>query len=359
MGTLSVVVGGQFGSCGKGHIAGYLTRTTEFGTGLAIRVAGGNAGHSVVDPNTGLKYALRQVPVAAVTNPHALLGIAAGSEIDGDVLEQEILHLETNGIKIRDRLLIDPAATVVEPHHLAAEQASGIVQRIGSTGKGIGAARASRINRQAATVGGSHPRFSHLGAIRDVATLAAETLRGHGDVLVEGTQGYGLGLHTPWYPRTTSSDCRAIDFLAMAGVSPWQEGVDLFRVWLVVRPYPIRVAGDSGPLLGETTWEALGLPEEITTVTKKIRRVGAWDPALVAAAVQANGGRGPHLRVALTMADQIQPDLAGMDTVAYQQRGKVTIKDGLLHQWANTNLMPIVGDIHLITTSPSTVVDLR
>lgn len=44
----------------------------------------------------------------------------------------------------------------------------------------------------------------------------------------------------------------------------------------VMRPYPIRVAGDSGDIYPdqvETSWDEIGVEPELTTVTGKIRRV--------------------------------------------------------------------------------------
>jgi adenylosuccinate synthase len=130
--------------------------------------------------------------------------------------------------------------------------------------------------------------------------------------IVEGTQGYGLGLHAGRYPYCTSSDCRAIDFFAMAGINPWSKSVSTTEIWLVCRTYPIRVAGNSGELHNETDWETLAalsggyIKPERTTVTKKIRRVGGWDPMLVAEAVAANGGP-DTVRIALTFLDYIDP----------------------------------------------------
>src|SRR6185503_4449067 len=121
-----------------------------------------------------------------------------------------------------------------------------------------------------------------------------------------------LGLHAGHYPYCTSSDCRAIDFLAMAGISPWSPDIARFEVWIVARVHPIRVAGNSGPLPGETTWEQLGLEPELTTVTKRVRRVGAWDPDQVAQAVADNGGPSRPVRLALTMLDQKHPEIAGV-----------------------------------------------
>ena len=66
MGKLQVIVGGQAGSEAKGHVAAQLASPELTPEGLAaVRVAGPNAGHSAVDA-TGRKWALRQIPVAAV-----------------------------------------------------------------------------------------------------------------------------------------------------------------------------------------------------------------------------------------------------------------------------------------------------
>lgn len=348
MGELHVVVGGQYGSEGKGAVAGYLTRKDEFGRGMAIRVAGPNAGHSAIGTD-GAKYALRQLPVAAVTNPDAMLGIAAGSEIDIDVLVAEVETLAAAGFNVRDRLLIDPSATIIDPDDSALEREAGLVEQVGSTGKGIGSARSNRIWRRAKTAQDHQRRLDQLGAVAPVAPAARYSLRRGDSVLIEGTQGYGLGLHTRSYPQVTSSDCRAIDFLAMAGLSPWCSTVTRFRIWVCYRPYPIRVAGNSGPLREETTWEALGLPSERTTVTQKIRRVGGWDPQLANEAAIANGGRGAA-RAVLTMADQVVPEIAGYQgdrrsPALFEWIAKVETDSGL--------------PVELIGTGPGTMLDLR
>jgi adenylosuccinate synthase len=324
MGIVQVVVDGQYGSTGKGAVCAHLAAPDNNPAGLsAVRVAGPNAGHSAVDP-TGRKWPLRQIPVAAVIDPRARLYIAAGSEIDPDVLGIEISELEAAGYDIRSRLTIDAMATVIDPVHKRVEADASLVERIGSTGKGIGAARADRIMRRASAVRDTYlADLYHLG---DTAALMRQDLGDDRTVQIEGTQGYGLGLHHPNYPQVTSSNCRAMDFLAMAGISPWDTVVDDLEIWLVFRPYPIRVAGNSGPLLGETTWAGLGLPEERTTVTNKVRRVGHWDPALARAAVYANGGPSENLYLALTMADQLDPSIAGVTTQAELEKSEKVLE---------------------------------
>lgn len=303
-GKLIVVVGGQFGSEGKGACAGRLAQ--ELDAPLVVRTGGPNAGHTVYDQYEKC-HKFRQLPTAAVTNPTATLAISARSLVDLEVLERELSDSDSG-------VWVDSAATILEPRHVKTEQEDPDLQW-GSTCKGIGAARADRVHRTALTWGNC-TRWGGRAMAANVANLAIARLERGRSVLIEAAQGYGLGLHTDYYPKTTSADCRAIDALADVGISPWQfvgnqaTGDVHPEVWVVVRPYPIRVAGDSGPLLNETSWEALGLPEERTTVTNKVRRVGGWDQGLVNAAVAANGGR--QCRVWLSMMDQVVPELTGM-----------------------------------------------
>lgn len=332
-GKLLVVTGGQYGSEAKGHVTDQLTREQVAGPNVVVvRVAGPNAGHTVygqcpencrlTSPNCsnhmsgedwiGHPWRLRSVPVGAVSNRNADLVIAAGSEIDYDVLMSEVVALDEAGYKVSNRLLVDDQATMLSPKHIDMEVRDGIQARLGSTAKGIGAARSDRIWRYAQTWGDRVVNGRQVAITVNTAEFIRARLSQGATVVIEGTQGYGLGLHAGHYPQCTSSDCRAVDFLAMAGVSPWWREVDEFGVWVVARVRPIRVAGNSGPIKGETSWDELGLPEELTTVTQKVRRVGSWDGDLVRRAVIANGGA-PVVRVALTMVDTVFPDFVNVE----------------------------------------------
>lgn len=309
MKTLDVVVGGQFGSEAKGHVTKKVLQKRQYDRAadgyVNVRVAGPNAGHCVLDER-GNKFALRTIPVGAVL-PGVQLVIAAGSEVDPQVLSDEWFELTAKRHDIAGRFHVSAEATVLTPQHREAE--AGMQARMGSTGKGIGAARADRIMRTATRVGDD---LALVDFIRDIGGVVY-----HGpqpfdmddkSVVIEGTQGYGLGLHAGHYPQCTSSDCRAIDFCAMAGLNPWD--AQKFTPWVVARVYPIRVAGNSGPLKGESSWEDLGLPQEFTTVTKKVRRVGEWDADLISAAMAANG---KNSRLAITMLDQKFEAVKGLD----------------------------------------------
>lgn len=351
MKKLLVVVGAQFGSEAKGHVTQRLVeREQEQGRFVhTVRVAGPNAGHTAYDPD-GMAWALRSVPVAAVVPGPAVLGVSAGSEIDPPVFFDEIDRLNAAGLLDDKMVYVHGEATLLTDEHKEAEQIVGLVSKIGSTGKGIGAARADRLMRKAARVKDSDDFIAGCKA-RDIGIAgsgydpANASLDGT-SVIIEGTQGYGLGLHAGFYPQCTSSDCRAADFMAMAGIHSWQ--FQETEVWAVARIYPIRVAGNSGPLKDETSWEALGLPEERTTVTKKVRRVGMpdWD-YLVREAVARNGGA-PVVRLAVTMLDQMFPNVRDQKIADWDNEDWRAVADYV------SSVEKVIGaKVEMVTTSPN------
>jgi adenylosuccinate synthase len=302
---LVAVVGGQYGSEGKGAVCAALAARS--GSLTAIRTGGRNAGHTVYS-DLGVRWTFSQVPSVAVVRRDAELVISAGSEVHVGTLEAEIAALDEAGYRASERTFVDWQASVNTDEHADREGNYGghLTKRLGSTGKGIGACRADRAMRTVDLYMGDFDATEHLNQ---------QYLGGGRTMLVEGSQGFALGQHAGYYPHCTSRDCRAVDELAAIGILP----LVLPEIWVVLRTYPIRVAGDSGPLLGETSWGTLHrrshgyIDTEMTTVTKQVRRVGEWDGPLARRAVAANGGE--HCRIALQMFDYWYPDLAGADTV--------------------------------------------
>jgi len=138
--------------------------------------------------------------------------------------------------------------------------------------------------------------------VGDTAAFVNECIDAGSQVLLEGTQGSGLSLtHGPW-PYVTSSDTNAAQLAADAGIAP-----NMVETILVARTFPIRVAGQSGPLPGEMTWEQVGVAPERTTVTKKERRIGRWDWDVVFKAIRLNRPMG----LALTFVDYWFPESRG------------------------------------------------
>src|SRR6266576_1640066 len=87
--SLWVVVGGQYGSEGKGKVSAFITK--KEGIDLCVRCGGPNSGHSLTD-EYGKTIVLRQLPTGFV-NPRTRLLVPAGALVDPVVLRQEIEFL--------------------------------------------------------------------------------------------------------------------------------------------------------------------------------------------------------------------------------------------------------------------------
>lgn len=291
---------------GKGAIVSHLANDYD----VHIRVGGPNAGHTIF--YKGEKFKMQIVPCGWV-NPKAVLIIGRGAIINIELLISEIKMLEKHFPRIRERIYIDRYAGVLSPDFVQEEgHTSGeLHQRIGSTGEGVGAARMARIQRDPS-------RFKRVCDVADdygITDMLADTVsminilnKDGYNVLLEGTQGCGLSLiHGPW-PYVTSADTNAAQLAADVGISPRLVN----KILLVARTFPIRVAGNSGPLYGELTWEEMsakmGRPVvEHTTVTKKVRRIGSWDPVLMNQAVTINC----PTSIAITFMDYFSPQDEG------------------------------------------------
>jgi len=296
---VSVVVGGQYGSEGKGKVALYIAQHS--GAHAVVRVGGPNSGHTGID-QTGRPWVLRQLPAAALASD-AVIVLPAGSLIDPSVL-----LVETNRLDIQpERLIIDSNASVVLPRHRSEEAEEHLVERIGSTGSGTGAALRDRLSRNSKHVlAGDYPPLKPFTR-PFVAGLLRDFLNHRKRVVIEGTQGFGLSLwHATAYPHATSRDTTAASFVAESGLAPQ----DVDDVVLVIRSFPIRVGGNSGPLENEIDWPTLaaeaGLPSnyvELTSATKRVRRVARFHPEIVRRAIAVNQ---PH-RVVMNHLDYVDP----------------------------------------------------
>ena len=296
---VTVVVGGQYGSEGKGKVAFELARRAH--ARIAVRIGGSNSGHTVVTPD-GSRHIFRQLPTASLL-PWTISVIGPGSYIDVDVLLDEISRLKLD----ESRLLIDPNAVVISDCHKNTEENEGLVGKIGSTGSGTGAAVISRISRTDNILfAKDDDRLKPY--IADTASFLNQQLYQNERVIIEGTQGFGLSiLHSSHYPYVTSRDTTAAAFLSEAGLSP----LFVDQIVMVIRAFPIRVAGNSGPLLNEISWKQVTKEsgsseniEEQTTVTKKTRRVAKFDADIVKQAILRNS----PTHIALNHLDYIDYD---------------------------------------------------
>jgi len=287
MSNVLAVFGGQWGSEGKGVVVNRIAHEYD----IHVRVGGPNAGHSF--NHEGRVWKMQSVP-CGWTNPNADLVIGRGALVSLEQLSKELAEIAAVDPSIYQRVNVDQRAGVINPGwHNEGHTDGAIHHRIGSTGEGIGAARVARTNRDP-------NNFQHFGEVADsvglgrivhpdTAGLLNKAIESGQNVLMEGTQGAGLSLiHGPW-PYVTSTDVSVAQMCADMGIPVSKVNERL----MVVRTFPIRVAGNSGPMYGEMTWdqmtERLGKPVvERTTVTQKIRRVGQWDESLVARSIMLN-----------------------------------------------------------------------
>lgn len=280
---VTVVVGGQFGSEGKGKVAHYFAK--EMDASVAIRCGGPNSGHTVIDPNRR-PIIFQQLPTASIL-PDINIVLCAGSYIDIDILKKEIEIAQLSP----DRLRIDPNAVVITPEIRKAEQRGGLMDSIGSTGSGTGEAVIQRIRRQnPLLLAQSFPELIPL--VKETQSFLRRCLEKEERIIIEGTQGFGLSLlHSQYYPHVTSRDTTAAAFVSEASLSP----LDVDDVVLTIRAFPIRVAGNSGPLPDEIDWETITIEGrhtapvvEKTSVTRQVRRVARFSPDIVKEAIKVN-----------------------------------------------------------------------
>ena len=296
---VTVIVGGQFGGEGKGKVAHFMAR--EMGAKVAVRVGGTNSGHTVIDP-FGNPIILRQLPTPAIL-PNITCVLGAGSYIDVDILYDEI---KRTGLS-RDRLFIDPNAVIITENDLNSERNSSLRSSIGSTLSGTGAAILRRISRDgSAKFAKDDERIKQF--IQPVVPFMWDLLSSGERIVIEGTQGFGLSVfHTPYYPYATSRDTTAAAFVSEAGLSP----LDVDDIVMVIRAFPIRVGGNSGPLPKEIDWATITAESnndseivEYTSVTKTIRRVARFDPEIVNAAIMVN----QPTRIAINHLDYVDSE---------------------------------------------------
>jgi adenylosuccinate synthase len=280
--SVTIVVGGQYGSEGKGKVVALLAK--ESNSPWLVRCGGPNSGHTVTID--GKPVIMRQVPSCSEPDK-ATFCVAAGCVVD----EELLLH-ELDLLKIpRERIIVDPRSVLVTEEDRKAEADSLV--RIGSTCSGTGAALLRRMSRaKGVLLAKDSAAIKARCRVETVATLLYSRIEDGGDIIVEGTQGFALSLlHGPDYPYVTSRDTTAAGFAMEIGLSP--RHID--KIVMVIRTFPIRVGGTSGPFANEFSWEHIkaisGAPDvlpEYTSVTKRLRRVARFDLDLVKLACKYN-----------------------------------------------------------------------
>ena len=278
---LDVIVDLQFGSTGKGAIAGFLSTINEYEAAVSVNMP--NAGHTAYSP-AGVKFIHKVLPSGIFSPKLEAIGIGPGAIFDIDRLAAELRGIEEFGLDVD--ILIHETAGILKPEHKDVEKAT--LSRISSTMQGSAAALVDKILRiPDAIVGwpalGLIDRLTAAGVKSRVMILNQrewlDRFSSFDNILLEGSQGYSLGISSGFYPYCTSRDCTPARVIADASFPvAW-----LKDVYGSARTFPIRVgntpdgySGDWYPDQKEISFESLEVEPELTTVTNRVRRIATF-----------------------------------------------------------------------------------
>lgn len=269
--NIDIIVDLQFGSTGKGLIAGYLAEWGGYDTVVNANMP--NAGHTYIN-DEGRKWVHKVLPNGIVAPDIENVLIGPGAVFDPARLVKEIE--DSKDILEGVNILIHPNAVVLRLEHGELERAN--LNGISSTMQGSGAALIEKMARGTSSCLAKDVLKNDVQLGRYVTTIEEyqSIIRDSDNILAEGAQGYSLGLNGRFWPYCTSRECTPARFMSDMGL-PLKM---LRKVVGTARIHPIRVGntegGTSGPCYPdqeEISWEDIGVPPELTTVTQRERRV--------------------------------------------------------------------------------------
>jgi len=319
-----VVVGAQWGDEGKGKIVDVLAADADW---IARYQGGANAGHTV--HVKGEQFILHQIP-SGVLHAEKRCALGNGVVLDPATFFEEIEELKARGYDIEERVLVSSRAHLVLPYHKLldqAEESSRGKEKIGTTGRGIGAAYVDKVARVGIRVGdlvdearlrtlidvsayranarlralGSDWKVDPVALYEEISEYASRLLDRAVDVghelamalergqrvLLEGAQGAMLDVDHGTYPFVTSSNTTAGGAAIGVGLGP--TAID--GVLGVVKAYTTRVG--NGPLPTELPPDEAerlrDLGGEYGATTGRPRRTGWFDAMVVRYAARLNG----------------------------------------------------------------------
>lgn len=354
---VSIVVGGHYGDEGKGKIVSYLA-VKDDPKYIARAGVGPNAGHTVYVG--GKKYGLRMI-TCGFSNPSSKLLIGAGVLVDIPRLLDEIQMCD-----VSDRMLVDKRCSIIEEEHKLADTSANS-KKIGTTGSGCGPGNAARVNRVAKQAKDFPELEKYLA---DVPEILNDAIAADEEVLVEGTQGFGLSLYWGNYPYVTSKDTSASTAAADCGIGP----TNVDNVYVIYKAYMSRVGEDpyihylenseieDSPIFSRLLADANGkgfegtdnqkvaqVLGEVGTVTGRPRKIGAFDYDLARYSARINSATD----ICITCLDKLFPE-------CYQVRNYSDLSDEALAHVASIEERVGVRAT-LLSTGPEVedVVDLR
>ncbi|NIP57311.1 MAG: adenylosuccinate synthase, partial [Gemmatimonadetes bacterium] len=323
-----MVVGCQWGDEGKGKIVDVLAEDADI---VARYQGGANAGHTVHVGDE--EFILHQIP-SGILHPGKRCLLGNGVVLDVCQFVEEHDALAGRGVEMAGRVGVSERAHLLLPYHRALDRASEArasearaVEKIGTTGRGIGPSYEEKAGRRGVRVADladegrlrervdaslerARRKLAALGREIDgeldaevertlehrerLLSLATDTGREVVDavgagrrVLLEGAQGTALDLDHGTYPFVTSSNTTAAAAATGIGVGPTL----IDAVIGVVKAYTTRVGNGPLPTAFEPAMDerVRELGGEFGATTGRPRRCGWFDAVLARYAARVNG----------------------------------------------------------------------
>lgn len=287
MKKVDLIIDLQFGSTGKGLIAGYLAEKNQ--PDVVVTANMPNAGHTYINA-AGRTWIHKVLPNGIVSPKLKYVLIGAGAVFSPQRLHDEIA--DSADCLANAEILIHENAGVLAARHGEKERAK--LSGISSTMQGSGAALMEKMERNGDVpilARDTQPKKAVLSGVTVRVVTHQEymnVLYGAEHVLAEGAQGYSLSLNGRFWPYCTSRDCTPARFLADMGIPHKM----LRKVIGTARCHPIRVgstpdgySGDYYPDQKELQWADVGQEPETTTVTGRVRRIFSFSRQQIADAL--------------------------------------------------------------------------
>ena len=327
MGKNVVVIGTQWGDEGKGKVVDLLT---DRAAAVARFQGGHNAGHTlVIDGETTV---LHLIP-SGILRENVLCLIGNGVVLSPSALLEELEMLEKAGVPARERLRISESCPLIQPYHIALDQARELARgkkAIGTTGRGIGPAYEDKVSRRGLRLGELMDPAHFTERLREVmeyhnfalqhyfkadpvdyqrvldealaqgeqiAPMVADIpgllhrMRREGkDIMFEGAQGALLDIDHGTYPYVTSSTTTAGGAASGSGIGPRHLDyvlgiVKAYTTRVGAGPFPTELFDEVGNHLGEKG-------HEFGATTGRQRRCGWLDTVALRRSLDINSVTG-------------------------------------------------------------------
>lgn len=267
-----VIVDLQYGDCGKGKVAHYLSHKNKYTH--VLRYNGGcNAGHTIF--HKGKKFITHHIPAGVFFGVRSIIG--SGCVLDPEQFFREIKELETGGVKTKGKIFIAENTHVITDAHKNEDKQKG--GKIGTTGRGNGPAYRDKYGRTGV-------RAKDIPELRPyLIDLYKEWYGGKPvKILAEGAQGFGLDIDWGDYPFVTSSHCTTAGAL-LNGLP----ASSIRDVWGVGKIYETYVGSKKFEPDEKVFPEIRRIGEEFGATTGRPRQCNWMDMHTLERAIRMNG----------------------------------------------------------------------